>query len=100
MRYKISKKALEDVETIWLYTAETWSMEQADRYYNAIFDEIEYLAENPTSGKDCSHIRKKYRSSKVKAHLIFYRPTNKKDRIEIIRVLHEQMDIENRLNEP
>ena len=97
MKYKISKKAFEDIESIWLFTAESWSVEQADRYYNLIFEEIEYLAENPLSGKDFSHIRAKYRYSKIKSHLIFYRAN--KDSIEIIRVLHYRMDIEYRLNE-
>ncbi|WP_375303811.1 type II toxin-antitoxin system RelE/ParE family toxin [Niastella sp. OAS944] len=36
-----------------------------------------------------------YRASKVKSHLIFYRIVN--DVVEIIRILHEQMDIDNRL---
>lgn len=54
MTYKISVKASEDIENVWLYTFENWSLEQADRYVNLIFDEIEYLSENPTSGKDFS----------------------------------------------
>lgn len=99
MNYKISSKAYEDIETIWLYTFENWSLEQADRYVNLIFDEIEYLAKNPKSGKDFSHIRKNYRCTKVKSHLIFYRNVEKTSEIEIIRVLHQQMDIENRLSE-
>ena len=97
MKYKISSKAYDDIETIWLYTFENWSQEQADRYINLIFDEIEYLSKNPKSGKDFSHIRKNYRFAKVKSHLIFYRSAQ--TTIEIIRVLHQQMDIENRLSE-
>ncbi len=97
MSYKISVNAFEDIENIWLYTFENWSLEQADRYINLIFDEIEYLADNPNSGKDFNHIRKHYRCSKVKSHLIFYRQIEKQKDIEIIRVLHQRMDIENRL---
>jgi toxin ParE1/3/4 len=44
------------------------------------------------------HIKKNYKVSKIKSHVIFYRK-NKEDVIEIIRVLDERMDIENRLNE-
>ncbi|MBN8789333.1 MAG: type II toxin-antitoxin system RelE/ParE family toxin [Terrimonas sp.] len=73
MRYKISVKASEDIENIWLYTFEHWFLEQADRYVNLIFDEIEYLADHPNSGKDFNYIRKKYRCSRVKSHIIFYR---------------------------
>lgn len=99
MGYKISEKALEDIEKIWLYTFENWSLEQADRYTTAIFDEIEYVAEHPTSGKNFNHIREIYRCAKVKSHLIFYRAIEKQNEIEIIRVLHQRMDIENRLND-
>ncbi|MEI7829117.1 MAG: type II toxin-antitoxin system RelE/ParE family toxin [Prolixibacteraceae bacterium] len=98
MKYKISKEALSDLEKIWLYTFETWSLEQADRYFNLLMDEIEYLTLNPKSGKDYSHVRKGYFSSKVKSHLIFYKIDLKDNELEIIRILHQQMDIESRLN--
>lgn len=49
MKFEISGKAFEDIENIWLYTVETWCVEEADRYYNLIFDEIEYIAKNPLS---------------------------------------------------
>ena len=98
MIYEISEKANEDINDIWLFTFETWSQEQADRYYNLILDEIEYIAENYESGKSMEHLRKGYRATKVKSHIIFYRKS-KRDTVEIIRVLHQRMDIENRLNE-
>ena len=99
MMYKISNEAQNDIENIWLYTFENWSTAQADRYYNLILDEIENLAQNLEVGKDCSHIRKDYLRSKVKSHFIFYKINKKENTIEIIRVLHQQMDIENRLND-
>lgn len=99
MNYKISKEATNDLEKIWLYTFEKWSAEQADRYFNLIMDEIEYITQNPKSGKDYSEIRKGYFRSKVKSHFIFYKINSKKDEIEIIRILHQQMDIESRLND-
>ena len=98
MSYKITLKASDDIENIWLYTFEHWSLEHADRYINLLFAEIEYLADNPNSGKDFNNIRKNYRCSKVKSHLIFYRP-GKQSEIEIIRILHQRMDIENSLKE-
>ena len=95
--FVISKKAVADLEEIWLYTFENWSVSQADRYYNLIFDEINYICKNSTAGKSMEHVRKGYRASKVKSHLIFYRVLN--NTIEIIRILHERMDIDNRLND-
>ena len=34
MKYKISNEAQNDIEITWLYTLETWSIGQADRYYS------------------------------------------------------------------
>ena len=99
MKYKISEKAFEDIENIWLYTPETWSVQQADRYYNLIFDEIEYIAEYPLSGRNYDHVRKNYRCSKIKSHLIFYKHKKNEEFVEIIRILHQNMDIEERLKE-
>ena len=97
LSFVISKKGVSDLEEIWVYTVEKWSIEQADRYYNLIVDEINYICKNINAGKSMEHVRKGYRASKVKSHLIFYRVLN--DTIEVIRILHEQMDIENRLND-
>ena len=61
MRYIISGKANQDIEKIWLYSYENWSLEQADRYYNLILDEIEFIAENFESGKSVDYIKKGYK---------------------------------------
>jgi toxin ParE1/3/4 len=98
MRYIISEKANIDIEKIWLYTYENWSLEQADRYYNLILDEIEFIAENFESGKPVDYIKNGYRTSLVKSHIIFYKKS-KSNIVEIIRVLHQKMDIENRITE-
>jgi toxin ParE1/3/4 len=95
--FVISKKAVADLEEIWLYTVEKWSVNQADRYYNLIFDEVSYICKNINSGKSMEHVRKGYRASKVKSHFTFYRIVN--NTVEVIRILHERMDIENRLND-
>jgi toxin ParE1/3/4 len=95
--YIISKEAIADLDEIWHYTVETWSVDQANRYYDLILQEIEYICKAPNSGKPLDDIRKGYRVSKVKSHLVFYRIANQT--IEIIRILHRQMDVENRLND-
>lgn len=90
------EEALYDIEEIWFYTFATWSQEQADRYHLMIMKEIDFIASNPESGKTMDHFRKGYRSSKVKFHYIFYRITSIE--LEVVRILHENMDIPNRLN--
>lgn len=99
MTYKISNEAANDLESIWLYTFQTWSRVQADRYFNLLLNEIEYVAENPKLGKDYSHIREGYFRVRVKSHFIFYKINSKKDEVEIIRILHQQMDVESRLDD-
>lgn len=94
MTIRISNEATADLEKIWLYTFENWSLEQADRYLNLIFEEIEYLAIKPNTATDYSNIRKNYWRSKVKSHFIFFKLNKKKNEIEIIRILHEMMDID------
>ena len=98
LEYVISEKAIEDINNIWIYTAENWSVAQADRYYNLIYDEIEYIVNNFDMARDFGKIRKSYKCSKVKSHLIFFKK-NKTNEIEVVRVLHERMDIESRLIE-
>ena len=95
-KYRISQKAIFDLEKIWLYTLNNWSREQADRYHNLIIDEIKFIVDNYESCRKKDYVRTGYRMSKVKSHLIFFKKTED-NTIEIIRILHQNMDIENRL---
>lgn len=94
--YRISKKAIEDLNDIWAYTFYKWSKEQADRYYDLIIKEIEFIADNFMTGKSVEQTRKNYRVTKVKSHLIFYRKVEN-ETVEIVRILHQRMDIKKRL---
>ncbi len=97
-KYIISEKSLEDLNNIWIYTAENWSVEQANRYYNLIVDEIEYISENFETAKEFGTIRKDYKYSKVKSHLVFYKRSENLE-LEVVRILHERMNIKNIINE-
>jgi len=96
--FRIREKAVDDLEQIWIYTLENWSVEQADRYYNDIISEIEFIATDFLSGKSINHIKEGYRVSKVKSHLIFYK-LGSDEIVEVVRILHQRMDIENRLSD-
>lgn len=87
----IHEAAIFDLENIWLYTFETWSADQADRYHKLLYTEIEFLSKKPTSGNSMSHLRPGYYSFKVKLHFIFYKFSASE--LEVIRILHESMDI-------
>ncbi|MFT5103767.1 MAG: toxin ParE1/3/4 [Candidatus Latescibacterota bacterium] len=95
--YRISEQAIIDLNDIWIYTLRKWSKEQADRYYNLIIEDIEFVSVNFMSGKSVEQTRKNYRVSKIKSHLIFYRKVDN-DLIEIVRILHQRMDLKRHLN--
>ncbi|MBL7113660.1 MAG: type II toxin-antitoxin system RelE/ParE family toxin [Bacteroidales bacterium] len=94
-KYRISEAAINDLDGIWEYTFLKWSKEQADRYHNLIMNEIEFIAENISSGKSMNHIKDGYLVSYVKSHMIFFK--RKEGIVEIIRILHQKMDIESNL---
>jgi toxin ParE1/3/4 len=96
VKYRISDKAIEDINSIWLYTLENWPFEQADKYYRFIYQIITSIPNNFEKGKDIGNIKFGYRQIKVKSHYIIYKKAED-GIVEIIRVLHEKMDILNRL---
>ncbi len=99
MSPRVSQAAADDLKGIWLYTVEHWSLEQADRYLGMILDGFDDIVHDPTAGKDFGAIREGYFGLKIGSHLIFYRLDGSGAAIEVIRVLHEHMDVENRLKQ-
>ena len=95
-KYRISKASSRDLDSIWEYTFHKWSKEQADRYYTLIMSEIEFIASNLTSGKPLYHVKKNYFASYVKSHMILFK--RNKGIVEIIRILHQKMDVESNLD--
>lgn len=95
--YKISEKAKSDIIEIWEYTFQNWSLLQADKYYDSILDQIEVLAQSPKIGKNYADVRKDYFGSTVNSHIIFYKLLAHSE-IEIIRILHQRMDLKNKLS--
>jgi toxin ParE1/3/4 len=90
-------RARDDLLRIWLYTAEVWGVEQADRYLDQLEAGFDRLRENPFLGADYSVVRAGYRRLAVERHRVFYFVSGK--RIEIVRVLHDRMDVSWQLRE-
>jgi toxin ParE1/3/4 len=87
-----SNRARDDLLGIWLYTAERWGSEQANAYLDRLDAGIARLRDNPLAGTDFSSLREGYRRFAVERHRIFYVVSD--ERIEIVRILHERMDVE------
>ena len=97
-RYRTSAKAVEDLNRIWQFTFETWSIEQADRFITRLLMRSIFLAATKLNGKPFDPVGKGYCASIAKSHVIFYR-IQTDEIIEVIRILHQRMDIKSRLHE-
>ncbi len=97
-RLILRQEAIDDLNAIWEYTYRNWSEEQADRYYAIIKFACKGLAENPNSGIEYFGIQSKLMGFKSGKHIIFYQLISENE-IEVIRILHEAVDLKNRLTE-
>lgn len=96
--FKFTNKAVEDLSNIWNYTFDTWSESQADTYYRMLIQNCKEIATNAELGKNYSGISQNLKGFKAGRHIIFYRRVED-DHVEILRILHEQMDLKNRIGE-
>lgn len=94
----LRQKAINDLNDIWGYTFEKWSETQADKYYATIKLACKEIGDNPSLGKEYDGVSRNLLGLKSGKHIIFYHLISE-NRIEIIRILHERMDLKNRLNE-
>jgi toxin ParE1/3/4 len=97
-KFELTKKAVEDLGDIWNYTYENWSENQADIYYQLFIESFKEIAGNPGIGKNYSGIVDSLRGFKVGRHIVFFREIADQ-KVQIIRILHEQMDLRNRIIE-
>ena len=94
----LRQKAIDDLNDIWDYTFETWSAKLADKYYATIKLAFSSIGENPHVGKEYDGISRKLLGIKTGRHIIFYQLLSE-DKIEVIRILQERMDLKNRIVE-
>jgi toxin ParE1/3/4 len=93
--YVLTPRAQADLDEIWNYTATRWNERQADRYILEIQRAIEIVAHDPQRGRPCDNIRSGYRKYPAGSHFLFFRIVA--DGIDVIRILHQSMDIERHL---
>ena len=93
--YRLTKKALDDLRSIARYTEKTWGREQRNKYLSKLDSSFRMLAHEPQLGRACNEIKQGYRKHHVGRHLIFYRLVA--SRVEIIRILHDSMDVDSHL---
>lgn len=92
----LRQEAIDDLNDIWRYTFKEWSKKQADKYYEMLEFGCKQIGKNPELGKRYDKISSKLLGLKINKHIIFYQCLNENE-VEIIRILHERMDLMNRL---
>ena len=97
-KYFLTNKAVSDLTNIWNYTFDQWSEDQADKYYLEIISRCEDIAQNPKIGKNYEGIAHELFGLQSGRHIIFYREISA-SKIEITRILHQQMDLKRRILE-
>lgn len=94
----LKQEAIDDLNSIWEYTFEKWSENQADIYYSMLKHSCKEIGKNPEIGIEYKKICKDLFGFHSGKHIIFYQLVDENE-IEIIRILHEQMDLKNKLKE-
>lgn len=94
-RYVLSPKAQADIDGIWDYTADIWNIEQADRYVDRIKRACESISPDGREGRLLTEVREGYRKVAVGSHFIIFRIVE--DTIDVVRILHQKMDIPSHL---
>jgi toxin ParE1/3/4 len=93
--YCLSSEAKKDLLAIRAYTRDKWGSQPAQKYLDALEKKCAELARSPRIGRERPEIKSGYRSLAEGKHVIFYRVAD--DGIDILRILHGRMDIEQRM---
>ena len=95
-KYRLTNLAVQDLSDIWNYTFDHWSELKADNYHEQLTNTFESIATNDQQGQNYEGIRRDLFGFQVNRHIVFYRIISN-ELVEITRILHERMDLKNRL---
>src|SRR5690554_532484 len=94
--FTLTTKAKADLKSVAIYTQRKWGKEQRIIYIRQFDDTFQMLSQNQEAGIECGFIKPEYRKFPVTSHVVFYRSTSA-THIEIVRILHKNMDAKQRL---
>ena len=90
--FNVSKSAYSDLLSIGRYTEKEWGRKQRNSYLKQIDTCFKQIARNPKLGTSCDYIKTGYRKFPQGSHVVFYRE-NSEGLVEIVRILHKNMDV-------
>lgn len=88
--YRLTPKSLGDLDDIWRYTAETWSLNQADNYIDDLTCIFDMIVGMPEIVRERLEFDPPVRIHAHKNHLIIYVIID--DHIAILRLLGGRQD--------
>ncbi len=97
--FALTNEAKVDLKFIARFTEKRWGREQRNLYIKQFDDAFHFLAATPLAGKACDHIKAGYRKFPQGSHLLFYK-AGAISKIEIVRILHKNMDVDLKLGNP
>ena len=100
--YSFHPIAVEQQVDIWLYTNQHWGPRQADQYINGLHERLSQLAQDSSLLKRLPEgIDEKVRFFHYGRHYVFVRqaPADLLEKIQVLTILHDSMDIPVRLRE-
>ena len=83
--YRLTPKAEEDLEDIWLYSRDRWGTDQADNYLDGLLATFETLTSRPEMARERTEFDPPVRIHPTAQHLVVYRIGE--DHLHVIRVL-------------
>jgi len=89
-KYRLAPRAVADLDDIWRFSAETWSIEQADRHSDELMRVFEMIAPMPTLARERCELDPPVRIQVHTRHLIVY--TVAEDHVAILRILGSRQD--------
>lgn len=90
--FDLTRKAQADLREIAIFTMERWGVEQRNVYIKQFDDTFHRLATSPLMGKACDEVMPGYRKFPQGSHVIFYKKGSSSV-IEVVRILHKNMDV-------
>ena len=90
--FTLTRRAKADLKSIAKFTENRWGRELRNIYIKQFDDTFHVLSDTPEIGSNCNYIKENYQKFPQGSHVIFYRMTSPSS-IQIIRILHKNMDV-------
>jgi toxin ParE1/3/4 len=93
LRVRLTRIARQDLAETRDYTEGTWGEAQWLRYFTAIAQALDRIAENPDCGQQRDRIGVGVRSLPVGKHLIFFAPFEGYEEVVVLRIVHQSRNL-------